>query len=222
MKETCYFCDKQKTSDEHAPPRCIFPEQKDTGGKDYRKNLITVPSCDAHNTNKCKDDEYLMMVLAAHYKNNQVAKNQTATKLFRSWKLNPEFAKKVVKNPRSIVIDGNVQVAFEIDNERFYRTLECIAHALYFYNYNHRIRHAFKLIAVPLLSTSKDAQLVNAVRSKILIDTNILFDKIARLGENQEVFWYQLASEPEDRTVMRMCFYQGFQAVLMASPDLEI
>ena len=161
-----------------------------------------------------------MMVLAAHYKNNQVAKNQTATKIFRSWKLNPEFAKKVVKNPRNIVIDGDVQVAFEIDNERFYRTLEWMAHALYFDNYNHRVRHDFKLIAIPLLSTGQDAGFINQGRSNILDATNILFDKAPRIGANQEAFWYQVASESENMTVMRMCFYQGFQAVLMASPNL--
>lgn len=41
MTDLCYMCDKPGASREHVPPRCIFPEQKDTNGKDYRKGLIT-------------------------------------------------------------------------------------------------------------------------------------------------------------------------------------
>ncbi|MDH1232687.1 MULTISPECIES: hypothetical protein [Stenotrophomonas] len=38
-------------SDEHVPPQCFFPD-------DRRDGLITVRSCDEHNSKKSKDDEY--------------------------------------------------------------------------------------------------------------------------------------------------------------------
>src|SRR5207249_7535044 len=57
----CYMCDRQATSHEHVPPKCIFPERKDTDGQDLRAQLITVPSCDIHNSKKSKDDESLMV-----------------------------------------------------------------------------------------------------------------------------------------------------------------
>ena len=60
MPATCYMCTSAATSVEHVPPRCLFPEQKDLPiGVDLRKQLITVPSCDIHNSRKSKDDEYL-------------------------------------------------------------------------------------------------------------------------------------------------------------------
>lgn len=62
----CYMCVSPATSREHVPPLCLFPESKDVGGKDYRRNLITVPSCDEHNSKKESDDEFLMVSLAGN------------------------------------------------------------------------------------------------------------------------------------------------------------
>jgi hypothetical protein len=63
---TCYMCDSPETSREHAPPLCFFPETKDVG-RDLRRNLVTVPSCDVHNSKKSKDDEFFrsLVLMAA-------------------------------------------------------------------------------------------------------------------------------------------------------------
>src|SRR6266849_2119003 len=71
--KTCYMCDKPATSMEHVPPRCFFPPQDDLPkgkGMDFRKNLITVRSCDDHNMSKSDDDEYLKAIIALHWRNN--------------------------------------------------------------------------------------------------------------------------------------------------------
>jgi hypothetical protein len=61
----CYFCGALATSKEHVPPRCLFPKAGDVvDGADYRKNLVTVASCDVHNMHKSKEDEYLRFILA--------------------------------------------------------------------------------------------------------------------------------------------------------------
>ena len=58
---TCYMCSAPKTSVEHVPPKGLFPKSKDLpAGMNLRKQLITVPACDLHNTEKSHDDEYLM------------------------------------------------------------------------------------------------------------------------------------------------------------------
>jgi hypothetical protein len=50
------MCGAPATSLEHFPPLCIFPEMKKTqDGIDYRKVVITVPSCDAHNLENSTD-----------------------------------------------------------------------------------------------------------------------------------------------------------------------
>jgi len=50
----CYFCGENAQSKEHVPARCFFPENES-----YRKQLITVPSCEKHNEDTSVDDEYV-------------------------------------------------------------------------------------------------------------------------------------------------------------------
>src|ERR1017187_6554622 len=71
-KSHCYMCAARATSREHVPPRNLFPEASESGGVDYRLNLVTVPSCDAHNSAKSKDDEFLMVSLAGIVGSNSI------------------------------------------------------------------------------------------------------------------------------------------------------
>ena len=92
---TCYMCEKLETGVEHVPPRCLFPKQKDLpAGVDLRKQLITVPACDEHNTCKSQDDEYLLYLLVINLPANETAKNQFFTKIMRSIQLNPGLIKR--------------------------------------------------------------------------------------------------------------------------------
>ena len=65
----------------HALQNAYFPKVK-MSEKDYRKSLITVPSCDDHNLRKTKDDEYLMFVLACNIVNNEVAMERRELRKF--------------------------------------------------------------------------------------------------------------------------------------------
>src|SRR6056297_1597568 len=98
----CYFCGKPATSSEHVPPKCIFPEQKDLPDEDYRKNLITVPSCDKHNAAKSRDDEFLMACLAPVVGNNGAGFLHMNTKLSRSYARNPHLLDDNIRDPKSL------------------------------------------------------------------------------------------------------------------------
>lgn len=56
------MCTASENSREHAPPQCLFPEKSDIG-RDLRRNIITVPLCDEHNSTKSADDEFLRAVI---------------------------------------------------------------------------------------------------------------------------------------------------------------
>lgn len=58
MIKICYRCNNIATSVEHVPAKCFFP-------KEHRKNLITVPSCEQHNNETSKDDEYVRGIIVA-------------------------------------------------------------------------------------------------------------------------------------------------------------
>ncbi len=68
----CYMCGNPATSKEHVPPACLFPEKKDIRTSAFRNNLITVPSCDLHNSKKSNDDEFLMACIAGVVGNNVI------------------------------------------------------------------------------------------------------------------------------------------------------
>ena len=83
----CYVCDSPSTSVEHVHPLCLFPETKDWKFSSFRKHLITVPSCDLHNSKKSKDDEFLMITLASIFGINGIGILHLATKVSRSIEL---------------------------------------------------------------------------------------------------------------------------------------
>jgi hypothetical protein len=221
MVETCYMCEKPAVSKEHCPPKCVFPEQKDTNGKDYRKGLITVPSCDEHNCAKSKDDEYLMMVLTAYFDNNQAAQAQIKSKIARAWVKNPGLSTSVVKNLQVVATTAGEKHAFEVDTARFNRSLEWAANGLYLHAYRTRIGQHYKVISYPLIQLDgPDGAAVNNGRGRILLLANQMLEGLPIYGGNPEIFWFQVSPVFEARSVMRMCFFEGFQVVAMSSATL--
>jgi hypothetical protein len=222
MTDSCYMCEKPAVSKEHTPPRCVFPEQKDTNGKDYRKALITVPSCDDHNSAKSKDDEYLMMVLTSYFNNNQAAQDQIKSKIARAWAKSPRLPAALVKNLRTINTSGGQHHAYEVDTPRFDQSLSWAANGLYHHVYGKPIDPTYKVISYPLVQLdAPDGAAVNTGRAKILLLANQMFDGLPTLGENPEIFWFQVSPVIDARSVIRMCFFESFQVVAMSSATLE-
>lgn len=222
MPEQCYMCEQAATSREHVPPRCLFPEQKDTNGVDYRKGLLTVPSCDDHNCRKSSDDEYLMMVMTGYFQNNAVAQNQIKSKITRAWVRAPAVPANIVKNPAVIDLGGSQHLAFEVDG-RFDRSLSWVANGLHFIEMGQHADPLYKVMAYPLFQHSHEhAHNVNEARLRILLMADQLFKGQPSKGENPDVFWYQIVSDPDGAsTTIRMCFFGAFVVVARSSVGLE-
>jgi len=69
MPETCYACDQPAPTREYTPPKSFFPESK-------RDQLITVPSCEAHNNDNSPDVEYVRNLLSFQYGTNEDGHSQ--------------------------------------------------------------------------------------------------------------------------------------------------
>ena len=80
------MCTAEATTKEHVPPLCLFPEQKDMQGRDFRINLTKVPSCEEHNNNFSKDDEFLMVSIAGIIGNNSIGYQHKFGKVNRAIK----------------------------------------------------------------------------------------------------------------------------------------
>ena len=133
---TCFMCDAVATTDDHIPPKCIFPEQKDVG-VDYRKKLITVPACDSHNLRTSLDDEYLLGVLAFHWRNNQAAHKQSVTKIKRAFRHNTRYYDLFFGEGNQLIFwNGKSLVTTPVDINRFNSSMQKIARGIYFNHFN--------------------------------------------------------------------------------------
>ena len=121
MIPTCYMCDAEAMGKEHVPPKCLFPEEKDMPGTHFRENPIKVPSCDAHNSAKSEDDEYLLFVLSSHFGNNTVAANQIVTKILRALRRRPHLKSIYTKTTKDVLLGGVKTMAFQFERRRIER-----------------------------------------------------------------------------------------------------
>ena len=218
------MCSNPATSKEHVPPRCLFPEQKDLpAGVDLRKQLITVPSCEVHNSEKSHDDEFLLSVLPINLPNNEMAKDHVCTKVQRAIDRNPSSFRKITEKKLFVEVGGKDIVgkqptlAVQIDESRLNNILERIGRALYFkhfgeqwagevFPYPHFLLHITPSNAAELNERDKEKQ--KAVE--------LMMQGKETYGENPEVFCYQLAEGSSSvALVMYLRFYEGSRVTLL-------
>jgi hypothetical protein len=142
------MCESPATTREHVPPKCFFPKSKDTPlGEDLRFNLITVPSCEEHNSAKSKDDEYLCFVVAFHFENNPVGAHSSAVRFLRAVKERQSIIH-ILKNPFAVIVNGLPTIGFHVDPSRVDRVFDHIARGLAFHHYGHKYTGPVKLDSV--------------------------------------------------------------------------
>lgn len=190
------MCECLATSQEHAPPKCIFPEQKDTGGIDYRKGLIKVPSCEVHNSAKSSDDEYLMYVLPTSIASNSVGINQFLTKIKRGISRNPSLAANLVTNAQKVTVhDTKKDVWFEataiqINMERVRRVIEMNARAIYYHERKMKFTNPIKVLTN--FSLKFNDPKANDLQEKIFDMSEFLLKNAEAKGANSDVFAYKM------------------------------
>lgn len=204
------MCDQEATTVEHAPPKCIFPEKKDLHQDiDYRHGLITVPSCEEHNTSKSKDDEYLLYLLAASVTSSTVGLNQFLTKVKRSAERKPGLMVTLASNAKPARIfhaednlweDG---LGIHIDATRIDAILSMCARALYFHETQRKFDGSVRVITPCTLYL--DSRL-NASVSSALTAAEDFFVAYPASGNNPDVFCYKFA-EGENTAIMLLYFY---------------
>ena len=221
---SCYFCESAATSTEHVPPACLFPEQKDLDdGVDYRKNLLTVPSCDEHNSHKSKEDEYVQLILVHGYFNNNAGQDHFNSKIVRAMTRRPALLVALYANADPVTVDGVPTVAVTVDRERFNLALERICQGLCVKFAGERWPKEIEIHAPILLAKDEpDAGKVNSLitgLSKSIIGS---LDGVAKHGDNPDIFWCQLLiDKAKDRLLCRMVFYGGFDVFAVSDPRLR-
>ena len=217
---SCYMCSSPATSDEHAPPKCLFPERKDViDGVDHRKNLITVPACDKHNSAKSHDDEYLLQCLAASYTSSVVGLTQFLTKVQRAFLRSPGKAAAFTRKSDPVQLrrvtgdswENGLQVT--IQGERIDEVLANAARALYFHETGKKFLGPAHVKTDFTMYNHAETQAKVTEAFRI---TSAYFETAPRHGENPDVFWYKF-EEGQATAMFLFCFYSDSMALVRFS-----
>lgn len=219
----CYMCGNEATTKEHVPPRCLFPEAKDVKGINLRKELIKVPSCDIHNSQKSKDDEFLLIALTGAVCNNNTAYQQSKTKVNRAVRRKSQdfLGKVVLKNMKSISVKVIDKIEYPVlvgepNINRFRSCFTHIAYGLYFNKFGHTFIGEINMIIGFLTYKDHNYQTLSE-----FIKKRFEYEK-SRLdieGKNPQVFTYQFCSPDENGIIgLKMVFYQGAEVFVSFKP----
>jgi len=216
IDEYCYWCGKPATTRDHVPPKCLFPEYKDINevyGKNFRNNLITVPSCKKHNLSKSNDDEYLMACLGARVGNNGIAFVHAHTKIKRTLERHPYLLK--VEKDTTLII-GKQEFAIQIikaNNIRLMHSFEAIARALYFYEYKKQYNGDCMIVSKIFFSPEYKFSTIFNYRSVDLIEMEQPLWNTTINGNNPQIFTYQFSPRDGFGTrTLALTFYETIKA----------
>lgn len=193
------------------------------GGANYRVNLITVPSCDEHNGEKKHDDEFLMVSLAGIIGNNSIGYMHKLGKVDRAIRnsTNRLLDQVVIekKSVHRIELGPNRfhEVIFGTpDIERLRKCFIHIGHALHHHHFRTRFEGEITVLLGYLFHSEYNAKTwVEFIEARTELD---LKEK-PRLGENPDVFYYQV-TDPDEFSLfaMRLTFYGGLRVFLAFRP----
>ncbi|MEJ1378159.1 MAG: hypothetical protein RPU32_09350 [Candidatus Sedimenticola sp. (ex Thyasira tokunagai)] len=215
--ETCYMCDQPRTSREHAPPKCLFPVAKEIG-QDVRRNLIKVPSCDAHNSEKSEDDEFMRaIILFSAAENNEVAQHQFLGKLLRATKRSPLKYSNYI-DEKGTIESGRLRV-LKIDRDRFDNCIEHLVRALFFHDFGTKWRYPIMVASPNFHSETSDEKAAPHKPTAELV--KIMREFLGQgpvLGDNPSVFKYRLRHDEESCSyAFAGIFYDFFEVYTFSS-----
>ncbi|MGC4100829.1 hypothetical protein [Ferruginibacter sp.] len=219
----CYICGAPATSKEHVPPICLFPEEKDVGTNKFRTNLITVPSCDLHNTKKSKDDEFLMAALSGYAGNNFLGFLHTQTKVMRAMERRENFMDMFLKDPVLTTVKNSNGKSIPIlrgtpDFSRLTRCFENIAHGLYYHHFKKPFDGRIFCIIDFVTYMDETAEKWKLMYRKAF---ELEAHELKMEGNSPQIFKYLITKPLEDGAFgMRLIFYEGAMVSVSFHPPI--
>lgn len=196
------MCSKQAVNREHAPPKCFFPAT-------HRDNLISVPSCEAHNNENTLDVEYVRNMITTGYNTNALARQHFKDKVLPSFEKSPRLREKTLKNAKPIIIDGQETGFAHIDLVRYKSVISAIAYALYFRSYQKSFKGVWVIVSPSLTITDKESHSTLQRYFNVLDELNsATFFKLPM--PHPEIFNCGVRKSGEDKVIFKFIFYEGF------------
>jgi len=217
----CYICGGATTSVEHAPAKSFFP-------KLARTKLITVRSCAEHNEATSTDDEYVRNIIAMCLGNNGNALTHFLDKCIRSLNLSPGLAKVTLGHSKPVYVEekgtDKLQPSFavKLDRDRIDKVLRKIGYALFYYEYDKCWDRKLKIGTEYLVYEDFQHDDLGLLIKEARKELQSIGSPVPEFkGANPHIFKYAFLkgeSENEFDQVLRMIFYEGFEAWLLPAP----
>jgi RNase P protein component len=216
------MCTNIATTQEHVPPKCLFPEKKDIGENKYRFDLITVPSCEEHNNNKkSDDDEFLMVSIAGILGNNSIGYIHSQTKVKRALRRNAyKLLKKVFLKSKNLKLEVKNNQFVDViigtpDVLRLKKSFEHIAYGIYYHHFNKYFDGTVRTFMGFLdYSEQNGKNFKDIIRDR----TSIELKNKEKFGKNQDIFYYQFLDKDEHGLLgLKLCFYEGVDVYVVFS-----
>ena len=215
------MCETPATSREHAPPLCFFPEEAGIG-RDLRRNLITVPSCDRHNSVKSKDDEYFRaVILMQAAQNSDVGRHQFFQKLLRATARTPHAYQSFFHDKGTVA--GGKGRALQIDRDRFDSCIDHLSRALFFDTFKSKWTLPITVISPNLFKEIVSDNVVphQPIIRAVDVSRQMLGGKPIR-GQNPEIFKYRLDYEKSAVAfAFAAIFYDSFEVFTFSSSEIN-
>lgn len=209
------MCSNEATSVEHAPPKCLFPRQRDLPeGVNLRDQLITVPSCNEHNQQRSRDDEYLLYTLVINAASNDIARNHFFAAIMRRIERNPSLIQRYMSTSVPVTTE-NLETgetantfAVNIEYDRFKDSIDNLARAIYFHHFGLKLLSSITIQPEFMLRTlDPEYAHINGMITEISRASDVFFSESDYHGTNPEVFKYQIDEDNQGRKMMRLHFY---------------
>jgi hypothetical protein len=194
------MCDAVATSKEHVPPKSIFPE-----ARQYRVNLITVPSCELHNSEKSKSDELLRFVLAVVPGTNDLAQDVVTGKVMRSIDHSPKILDTLVPDLQLLKFGEDETGGFTLNEVRFKDSIASIVRGLFFYEKGKKLtkelRVSWGMFFTDNYSSTPFLDILRKGEQML---------PLSYIGSNPQVFQYAFDDSKSGNTSLcRLRFYEG-------------
>lgn len=221
----CYCCEKTATTKDHIPPKCFFPEKKHlpNNSSDYRRNLITVPSCSEHNNFRSHDDEYTAAVIAMSSENNlalAILKSKWIKVLLRN---EGSLGKRIFAQAQPVrtihqhnkLLIPRETLAITYELERIENVIKSIARGIYYLELQNKwVDDIDIIIPKALYKNLKPRQDINKWETInqcfIRLTAHEQFE-LTKKGSNPDIFYYQFFKlEKNSDYMIRIVFYNYF------------
>jgi len=205
----CYMCDADGVTREHVPPLSFFP-------KGFRTNLLTVPSCRAHNLDNAPDVEYVRNVIVSHRDAAGEAHRLAQDASFRSFERRAALFARTFSEVTPARVGGEETVVFRLDVPRLNRVMEAVAYTLHYRERGRTYNGRWRVFSPTLLSAKDVRGIPNnwpALREMVRA-----FPITPVATPVPEVFRYGTHTWDDGRFAYAFEFYGGFQVFVWTRP----